>query len=60
MGVASGQAGSVLDQYRARDAFAVRVRLHALYLLPDLDRIYSLTDLVITKGVPFFLVWLLV
>src|SRR5436309_14697895 len=47
----------VLDRYIAREMlspFAFGCALFTFFLI--LDRIYSLTDLVITKGVPFFLV----
>src|SRR5262244_4388750 len=47
----------VLDLYIAREMvspFAFGCTLFTFFLI--IDRIYSLTDLVITKGVPFFLV----
>src|SRR5205807_4929613 len=47
----------VLDRYIAREMvspFAFGCTLFTFFLI--LDRIYSLTDLVITKGVPFLLV----
>src|SRR5215467_1187640 len=47
----------VLDRYIAREMvspFAFGCTLFTFFLI--IDRIYSLTDLVITKGVPFFLV----
>jgi lipopolysaccharide export LptBFGC system permease protein LptF len=47
----------VLDRYLARELvspFAFSCTLFTLFLI--LDRIYNLTDLVITKGVPFHLV----
>jgi LPS export ABC transporter permease LptG len=47
----------VLDRYIVREMvspFAFGCTLFTFFLI--LDRIYSLTDLVITKGVPFFLV----
>jgi len=47
----------VLDRYIARELvspFAFGCTLFTFFLL--LDRIYNLTDLVITKGVPFYLV----
>jgi len=47
----------VLDRYIAREMvspFAFGCTLFTFFLL--IDRIYSLTDLVITKGVPFSLV----
>ena len=47
----------VLDRYIARELispFAFGCALLTFFLV--IDRIYHLTDLVITKGVPFFLV----
>jgi len=47
----------VLDRYLARELvspFAFSCTLFTFFLI--LDRIYNLTDLVITKGVPFYLV----
>src|SRR3989442_7328061 len=47
----------VLDRYIARELvspFAFGCALFTFFLL--IDRIYHLTDLVITKGVPFYLV----
>ncbi len=47
----------VLDRYIARELvspFAFGCMLFTFF--PVIDRIYDLTDLVITKGVPFYLV----
>ncbi len=47
----------VLDRYIARELvspFAFGCMLFTFFLV--IDRIYDLTDLVITKGVPFYLV----